>query len=74
MYTSEQRDTAVELYRRGNSLRTCAETVGCAHGTVLNWLRSEGKKARSRSESGKIIWQKKKKSPRREPHENSDSL
>lgn len=66
MYTTKQREQALELYRSGNSLRTCAEAVGCAHGTVLNWLRSEGKKARSRSESGKIIWQKKKTAPERQ--------
>ena len=38
MYTSEQRDTAVELYRRGNSLRTCAKAIGCSHGIVRKWV------------------------------------
>ncbi len=61
MYTPEQRDKAVELYRRGNSLRTCAETIGCAHATVRNWLKSEGEKPRNHSESGRLIWQEKEK-------------
>lgn len=66
MYTTRQREQALELYRSGNSLRTCAETVGCAHGTVRNWLRSEGEKPRSHSESGRLIWQKKKTAPERQ--------
>lgn len=38
MYTTAQRDTAVELYRRGNSLRTCAKAIGCSHGIVRKWI------------------------------------
>ncbi len=39
MYTPEQRDKAVELYRRGNSLRTCAKEIGCSHAIVRKWVR-----------------------------------
>lgn len=39
VYTNEQRDTAVEMYRTGNSLRKCAKAIGCSHTIVRKWIR-----------------------------------